>query len=103
MYTSTVSHRTQITLTGSQYIRLKHEADRTGVGLAELVRRALAVAYGDPARADTAQVLEATFGAWQNLEIDGEAHVERVRPGTAAPRTPGTGRGRGHEATPRPG
>ncbi len=78
-----MSHRTQITLTDSQYIRLKHESDRTGVGLAELVRRALAVAYGDPARAGTAQVLEATFGAWQDREIDGEASVEHLRPGMA--------------------
>jgi len=78
-----MSHCTQITLTDSQYIRLKQESDRTGVGLAELVRRALAVAYGDPARADAAQVLEATFGTWQHREIDGEVYVERMRPGMA--------------------
>lgn len=83
MYTYIMSHRTQITLTDAQYIRLKHESDRTGVGLAELVRRALAVAYGDSARADTTQVLEATFGAWQDRAIDGETYVERVRPGMA--------------------
>jgi len=78
-----MTHRAQITLTDSQYLRLKQESDRTGVGLAELVRRALTVAYGDPARSDTARVLEATFGAWQDREIDGEAYVERLRPGMA--------------------
>ena len=103
MYTYIMSHRTQITLTDAQYIRLKHESDRTGVGLAELVRRALAVAYGDPARPDTTHVLEVSFGAWQDREIDGEAYVEHVRSGTTAPRKLGTGRGREHEATPRPG
>ncbi len=76
-----MSHRTQITLTDSQYMRLKQESDRTGVGLAELVRQALVVAYGDPACVDSAQVLEATFGAWRDSEIDGKAYVERVRPG----------------------
>ena len=64
-------------------MRLKHESDRTGAGLAELVRRALTVAYGDPARSDATHVLEATFGAWKDREIDGEACVERVRPGMA--------------------
>lgn len=54
MYTSVMTHRTQVTVTDSQYIRLKQESDRTGVGLAELIRRALTVAYGDPARSDTA-------------------------------------------------
>jgi hypothetical protein len=71
------------TLTDSQDMRLKQESDRTGVGLAELIRRALTIAYGDPARSDTAHVLEVSFGAWQDRELDGEAHVERLRPGTA--------------------
>jgi len=78
-----MSHRTQITLTDAQYSRLKQESDHTGIGLAELVRRALAVTYGDPARGDAAQVLVATFGAWQDRGIDGEAYVERKRPGMA--------------------
>jgi len=78
-----MSHRTQITLTDSQYLRLKQESDRTGVGLAELIRRALTVAYGDPARSDTGHVLEVTFGAWRDREMDGEAYVERLRPGMA--------------------
>ena len=78
-----MSHRNQITLTDSEYIRLKQESDRTGVGLAELIRRALTIAYGDPARSDTAHVLGASFGSWQDREIDGEAYVERLRPGMA--------------------
>ncbi len=78
-----MSHRNQITLTDSEYIRLKQESDRTGVGLAELIRRALTIAYGDPARSDTAHVLEASFGSWQDREMDGEAYVERLRPGMA--------------------
>lgn len=78
-----MSHRTQITLSDAQYARLKEEADRTGLGLAELVRRALVAVYGDPGLADAAEVLEATFGAWEDRPFDGEAYVDSLRPGMA--------------------
>ena len=83
LYIFIMSHRTLLTLTDSQYLRLKDESDRTGLELAALVRRALAVAYGDLVRSDSLHVLEATFGAWQDRALDGETSVERLRPGMA--------------------
>jgi hypothetical protein len=73
-----MSHRTQITLTDEQYETLRRESDRTGVSLAELVRRAVARAYGAPERASQA-ALEESFGAWQDRDFDGAEYVERIR------------------------
>ena len=73
-----MSHRTQITLTDDQYAVLKRESRRTGVALAELVRRAVARAYGGPApRHDW---LEASFGAWKRgPEFDSVEFVKHLR------------------------
>ncbi len=78
-----MSHRTQITLTDAQYMRLKRESERTGLGLAELVRRALATVYGRVDSANAVEALEASFGAWQDRRLDGEAYVEGLRRGMA--------------------
>ncbi|MGI8825370.1 MAG: CopG family transcriptional regulator [Chloroflexota bacterium] len=78
-----MSHRTQITLTDAQYDRLKKESGRSGVGLAELVRRALVVAYGDVDRSSWEQGLEMSFGGWKDREFDGEEYVEHIRRGMA--------------------
>jgi hypothetical protein len=78
-----MSHRTQITLTDSQYARLKRESERTGLGLAELVRRALATVYQEVDGAEATEVLDASFGVWQDREFDGEAYVEGLRRGMA--------------------
>lgn len=78
-----MSHRTQITLTDAQYARLLREADRTGLGLAELVRRALAAVYGGVEPEDALTALESSFGAWQGRDLDGETYVETIRPGLA--------------------
>jgi hypothetical protein len=80
-----MSHRTQITLTNHQYARLKRESERTGISLAELIRRALALAYNVPDRADAEEVLTASFGAWKDRSDDGAAYVEGLRRGTARP------------------
>jgi hypothetical protein len=77
-----MSHRTQVTLTDAQFTRLIDESRRTGVSLAELVRRALAATYGGRLGADaTTATLEETCGAWQGRELDGETYVEAVRRG----------------------
>ncbi len=76
-----MSHRTQITLTDSEYMRLRVGPHRRRARRTR--RRAVTVAYGDLARSDTIQVLEVTFGAWQDRKIDGEPYVERVRCGMA--------------------
>lgn len=78
-----MSHRTQITLTDDQYARLKHESERSGVGLAELVRRALDLAYGGVDDERAAEALAVSFGAWQAREEDGAQYVERLRRGIA--------------------
>ena len=77
-----MSRRTQITLTDAQYERLRRESERTGSSLAELVRRALNLAYGTPIEgADDA--LEASFGAWCDRDFDGASYVESLRRGMA--------------------
>ncbi len=78
-----MSHRTQITLTDDQYDRLRRIADRTGLGLAELVRRAVDRSYGPTDDEEMFEVLEETFGGWSGREEDGRAYVERLRRGMA--------------------
>lgn len=77
-----MSHRTQITLTDAQYKRLRRESRRTGMPLAELVRRAVDGTYG-AAGSPSASALQSSFGAWSGRDLDGEAYVERLRPGLA--------------------
>ena len=75
-----MSRRTQITLSDAQYERLKRESERSGTSLAELVRRALHLAYGTPIEgADAA--LDASFGAWCDRDFDGASYVESLRRG----------------------
>lgn len=76
-----MSHRTQITLTDEQYERLRHESDRTGLGLAELVRRALARAYGPANGEELVGLLDATHGSWKDRNEDGAAYVDGIRRG----------------------
>jgi predicted DNA-binding protein len=83
MYTYIMSHRTQITLTDAQYARLKQESERTGLGLAEMVRRALGAMYGDMDDEEIRTALDESFGAWVERNFNGEAYVEALRPGLA--------------------
>jgi predicted DNA-binding ribbon-helix-helix protein len=73
-----MAHRTQITLTDAQYAALKRKSERSGLALAELVRRALDASESTP-RADLSTALERSFGAWAEREVDGAAYVERLR------------------------
>lgn len=75
-----MSHRTQITLTDEQYELLRSESRRRGVGLAELVRRAINRTYGSADRDDQLAALEDSFGAW-GAGDDGAAFVEQLRRG----------------------
>lgn len=80
----TMSHRTQITLTDDQYTLLQEESDRSGLGLAELVRRAVARCYGDVTPNERVHRLRETSGTWLGAEgMDGETYVERLRQGMA--------------------
>ena len=78
-----MSRRTQITLTDEQYERLRDESRRSGMGLAELVRRALDSTYGCQSREEFLAALEASFGSWTGREEDGAAYVEGKRRGMA--------------------
>jgi predicted CopG family antitoxin len=73
-----MSHRTQITLTDEQYATLKRESRRTGVSLAELVRRAIVREYSAKRRIDD-RALDESFGAWKDRDFDGAEYVERIR------------------------
>ena len=83
MYAYIMSHRTQITLTDGQYAHLQLESKRTGLGLAELVRRALVQTYGDTNRSDFVDALESSFMTWHDSEEGGAEYVDRLRPGMA--------------------
>lgn len=84
-----MSHRTQITLTDEQYERLRTESERTGMGLAELVRRALDRTYGTKRHRDRIRALDDSFGAWTDLEVDGASYVDGMRRGMAQRLTDG--------------
>lgn len=78
-----MSHRTQVTLTDEQYERLRTESERTGLGLAELVRRAVERSYGSTVHDAIVDGLDASFGTWAEREDDGAAYVEGLRRGMA--------------------
>lgn len=75
-----MSHRTQITLEDGQYERLQAESRRTGLGLAELIRRAVDARYGTMSVTERRRALDVSFGQWQ-LGVDGEQYVESLRRG----------------------
>ena len=75
-----MSHRTQITLEDAQYERLVAESRASGVGLAELVRRAIDHVYGRAGADEFMKALDESFGAWATEPLDGEHYVESIRP-----------------------
>ena len=76
-----MSHRTQITLEDDQYARLRAESQRSGLGLAELIRRAIDRTYSTTRPSQVLRELDASFGSWAGLAQDGETYVEQLRPG----------------------
>jgi hypothetical protein len=76
-------HRTQITLTDTQYTRLRDESARSGHSLAELIRRALDERYETMPKIDRLRQLDSAFGGWADRSETGAEFVERVRSGTA--------------------
>jgi hypothetical protein len=75
-----MSHRTQITLTDEQYERLRAESRETGLGLAELVRRAVDRSYGAVDRSALRTALGDSFGSWSG-DDDGAGYVDALRRG----------------------
>jgi len=59
----TLSRRTQITLTDRQHVFLQIESDRTGLSIAELVRRAIDRTYRPHLRPKVGGV-ELSLGLW---------------------------------------
>lgn len=76
-----MSHRTQITLTDEQYVRLLDESSRTGISIAALVRRAIDSSYRAPAKYDALLALERSFGSWQGRDFDGREYAAKLRRG----------------------
>ena len=72
-----MSRKTQITLTDRQHAFLVDESRRTGLSLAELVRRALDSAYRPYSR-PTVKGFELSLGLWR--EPDAAVVGRRVRP-----------------------
>lgn len=70
---TSMSHRTQITLTDEQYERLQSEVARTGMSMAELVRRAIDRTYvaGDDVERRLAG-LRASAGVWADRDDIGD-------------------------------
>jgi len=72
-----MSRRTQITLTDRQHARLLDEAWRSGLSMAELVRRAVDAVYRPSARA-TVGGFELNVGLWRRP--DAAIAGRRLRP-----------------------
>jgi hypothetical protein len=72
-----LSRRTQITLTDRQHARLRDEARRSGLSLAELVRRAVDRVYR-PAANPTVGGFEVSVGVWRRP--DAVVAGRRVKP-----------------------
>lgn len=79
-----MSKRVRVTLTDQQFTRLQREARATGIDISELIRRAIASTYGGTASDDAEAILNASFGAWRDRDLDGAEYVERIRRGLGA-------------------
>lgn len=74
--------RTQISLTPEDRSLLDEEAARTGRSISSLIRHAVTATYSRESdlKADLSAI-DAAFGTWTSLDVDGEAYVERLRSG----------------------
>jgi hypothetical protein len=64
MYINIMGRRMQITLTDRQHAFLKHEAVRTGLSMAELIRRGVDATYR-PFTRPTIRGFEVSLGMWR--------------------------------------
>lgn len=79
--------RTQIYLTPREAAALDAAARRTGQTRSHLIREAIETVYlGGSEPADRLDALDRSAGAWVDRTEDGEAFVERLRPGRLAGR-----------------
>lgn len=78
MYISGMSRRTQVTFTDRQHAMLIDESNRTGLPMAELVRRSVDRAFRPFARRPLARGFEVSLGLWNGL--DAAFAARRVMP-----------------------
>jgi len=78
VYTYIVSRRTQITFTDRQHALLVDESNRTGLSMAELVRRSVDRTLRPISRRPLARGFELRVGVWN--EEDAAAAARRVIP-----------------------
>ena len=76
MYTLFISRRTQITLTDRQHALLVYESNRSGLPMAELVRRAIDGTFR-PLSRPKVRGFELNLGLWR--EVDAALVARRVR------------------------
>jgi len=77
VYTYIISRRTQITFTDHQHAFLVEESNRSGLPMAELVRRAVDRTFR-PFRRPTVRGFELSLGLWR--EPDAAVVGRRVKP-----------------------
>lgn len=77
--------RTQISLTNEQKRWLDEDSARTGLSMAELIRRFVDEHYKadstDERRVAWLAAVRRAKGAWTDRDFDGEEYVERIRTG----------------------
>jgi len=78
VYTYIMSRRTQITFTDRQHALLLYESNRSGLPMAELVRRAVDRTFRPVSRRPSVRGFEVSFGLWH--EEDAAAFARRFRP-----------------------
>ena len=78
MYISGMSRRTQITFTDRQHAMLIDESNRTGLPMAELVRRSIDRTFRPTSRRPFARGFELSIGFWRGL--DAAFAARRVMP-----------------------
>jgi hypothetical protein len=78
MYISGMSRRTQVTFTDRQHAMLIDESNRTGLPMAELVRRAVDRTFKPVRPRPLFRGFELTLGLWR--ELDAAFAARRVMP-----------------------
>lgn len=75
-----MAHRMQITLPDEQYALLRVESMRTGLSIAELIRRAAEARYGKLPRDEKLRRLKRAAGSWAEApDEDRSAYLDELR------------------------